>query len=284
MMIMDLYSVDGNPSIRVGVIGTCRLDGPLKTLRDSERGQIIWFHSGFAHSIHDAAQWVSIMRGEKSIPEHLCPFIFGHPIHKLVAGNGSAQNLLKGRSLFGTIDVLVIELSTKNRVHIDDYDLNSNYLGKYLLRPGGIQMLDWWSAVCRGERPSPEELELLVESASELDILSSEHLRTMVSQCRRTVDVEQVVVESINEIQDVLPNVEIVIFSNPDPANTDFKSYLADVASSTNLFRFLDPNSLIEDMDSSEVFKGEGKDLNHYEDSFSPIMAEHIRSFIFSDS
>jgi hypothetical protein len=281
---MDLYSKNGTPSIRVGVIGTCRLDGPLKSLRDSELGQDLWFHSGFAHSIHDAAQWVAIIRGEKSIPEHLCPFIFGHPIHKLVAGHGSAQNLLEGRSLFGTIDVLVIELSTKNRVHIDDYDINSNYLGTHLLRPGGIQMLDWWSAVCRDERPSPEELELLVESASELDILSPEHLRTMVSQCRRTVDSEHVVVELINEIQDVLPNVEILIISNPDPANADFKSHLADFASSSNSFRFLDPNSLIEGMDSSEVFKGGGKDMNHYADSFFPIMGEYIRHFIFSDS
>jgi hypothetical protein len=280
---MDLYSENGTPPIRVGVIGTCRLDGPLKTLRDSEQGQILWNHSGFAHSIHDAAQWIAIIRGEKSIPEHLCPFIFGRPIHKLVAGHGSAQNILQGRSIFSTIDALVIELSTKNRVHIDDYDINSNYLGTHLLRPGGLQMLDWWSAVCRGEKPSPEELELLVESVSELDILPPEHLRTMVSQCRRTVDAEHVVVESINEIQEVLPNVEIVIISNPGSANADFKSHLADLASSTNSFRFLDPNSLIEGMDSSEVFKGGGKDLNHYEDSFSPIMAEYIRRFIFSD-
>ena len=142
MLIMDLYSENRTPSIRVGVIGTCRLDGPLKTLRNSERGQIPWAHSGFAHSIHDAAQWVAIIRGEKSIPEHLCPFIFGHPIHKLVKGHGSTKNLLEGQFLFETIDVLVIELSTKNRVHIDDYDLNSNYLGTHLLRPGGLQLLD----------------------------------------------------------------------------------------------------------------------------------------------
>ena len=284
MMIMDIYSKNGTPSIRVGVIGTCRLDAPLKTLLDSERGQILLFHSGFAHSIHDAAQWVDIIRGEKSIPEHLCPFIFGHPIEKLFEGGGSAQNLLEGRSLFGTIDVLVIELSTKNRVHIDDYDINSNYLGTHLLRPGGIQMLDWWSAVCRDERLLPEELELLVESVAELDIISSEHLRTMVSQCRRTIDANHLVVESISQINDILPNVEIVIISNPDPMNAELASYLADTASSTKMFRFLDPNSLIGDMEPSEVFKGGGKDLNHYKDSFSPIMAEHIRHFIFSDS
>jgi hypothetical protein len=281
---MDLYSKNGTPSIRVGVIGTCRLDDPLITLRDSERGHILWTHSGFAHSIHDAAQWVAVIRGEKSIPEHLCPFIFGHPIDKLVAGHGSAQNLLEGRSLFGTIDVLVIELSTKNRIHIDDYDINSDYLATHLLRPGGIQMLDWWSAVCRDERPSPEELELLAESASKLDILPSEHLLTMISQCRRTVDIEHVVVESINEIQDVLPNVEIVIISHPDPAKADFTSHLADFASSTNSFRFLSPMSLFGHMEVSEVFKGEGKDMNHYVDSFYPIMGEHIRRFIFSDS
>ena len=282
MRIIDIYSKDGKKTIRAAVIGTCRLANPLLKLEKSECAKVIWEHSGFAHSIHDALQWISIITLEKEVPTELAPLIYGIPRDSLNRTK-SKEHWQRGKELMESVDLFLVELSTRNRIYTDDFDFNSDYLTEHFVRPGGLALLDWWSKVCQGGSYSETDLEYLLESASKLHSGFPEHLESILSQCRRINEKNSQVLDAIEYLNHQITNSQCTIIANPDASNINFKSFLAHVSTETKSFRYLDPNVFIRDFEPAEVFMGEGKDKNHYSQSFELRMGEYIRDFIFSD-
>lgn len=282
MRIFDIYSKDGKKTIRAAVIGTCRLVNPLLRLEKSEGAKVIWEHSGFAHSIHDALQWISIITQEKEVPTELAPLIYGIP-HDSLTRTNSKLHLQRGKLLLETVDVFLIELSTRNRIYTDDFDFNSDYLTEHFVRPGGLALLDWWSKICQGGSYSDTELENLLESASKSHSGFPIHLESILSQCRRLNESNSQVLDAIENLNHQITNSQCTIIGNSDATNINFKSFLAHVSTKTKSFRYLDPNVFIRDFEPAEVFMGEGKDKNHYNQSFELRMGEYIRDFIFSN-
>ena len=288
MRIMDIYSKDGDETIRAAVIGTCRLVRPLNKLRECNGAEVdgvkvIWAHSGFAHSIHDALQWISILNLEKEIPTELVPLIYGKS-HEDSIGIKNKAEIQKGKELVESIDIFLIEVSTKNRVYTNEFDLNSDYLTKHFVRPGGLTLLDWWSKVCQGGSYSKEELEHLLKSVSKLHLAFPNYLESILSQCKRTNETNVEVLNAIEYLKNQIPNSQCIIVANPDTSNINFTSFLAYESTEKESFRFLDPNALIQNFEPEEVFMGEGKDTNHYNESFEEQMGEYIRDFLFSNN
>ena len=282
MRIFDIYSKDGKKTIRAAVIGTCRLVNPLLRLEKSEGAKVIWEHSGFAHSIHDALQWISIITLEKEVPTELAPLIYGIPRDSLNRTK-SKEHWQRGKELMESVDLFLVELSTRNRIYTDDFDFNSDYLTEHFVRPGGLALLDWWSKICQGGSYSETELENLLESASKSHSGFPIHLESILSQCRRINEKNSQVLDAIEYLNHQITNSQCTIIANPDASNINFKSFLAHVSTETKSFRYLDPNVFIRDFEPAEVFMGEGKDKNHYNQSFELRMGEYIRDFIFSN-
>jgi hypothetical protein len=282
MLIMDIYSKDGNNTIRAAVIGTCRLNNPLLKLRESDGAKVLWQHSGFAHSIHEVLQWISIINLEKEIPTELFPLIYGNS-HGDLMNIKSKAGWQKGKELVDTVDIFLIELSTRNRIYTTDFDFNSDYLTTHFVRPGGLTLLDWWSSVCQGASYSEIDFENLLESASKLELGFPNSLESMLSQCKRINETNVQVLNAIEYLNNKTPNSQCTIIVNPDVPNINLKSFLAHESAEKESFRYLDPNILIRNFEPAEVFMGEGKDENHYNVSFELRMGEYIRDFLFSN-
>ena len=279
MRVVELFSKDGQKNLTVAVIGTCRLDRPINELVSTDQAKILWDHSGFSHSIQDALQWISLLNQETAIPSELEMLIYGQSSNQLSVTE-TKEYFANGKKFLDSADICVIEVSTKNRVHTNDFDLNSDYLTNNFVRPGGLPVLDWWSKICQGGVHSVEELDLLQNSNSELEKAFPNFLNIILSQCRRTIGTNIDVLNGIKLLKEKIPKCECVIIANPDPLNMNLASFLAHESNENHTFRFLDPNSLIKNFELSNVFKGEGTDFNHYNESFELTMGEYLRDFI----
>ena len=288
MRIIDLYPKDGGEPIRAAVIGTCRLANPLNKLRpiDNAEGEgvkVIWAHSGFAHSIHDAIQWISLIKNKKVAPDGFYQLIFGRTFEES-KGDKTDEIFQKGFELLKTCDLLLIELSSNKRVCINEFDFNSNYLTNNFIRPGGLPLLDWWSSICKGVEYTSEQIKETMNEMNSLELYSKKEIKTILSECKVTIDDNQALVQSIKKLSLELKELECVIVVNPDPAYSNISKFLTEESKKSDGFRYLDPNTLIRTYDSSEVFMGKGKDKNHYNEDFNIRVGEHIRDFIFSNN
>jgi len=286
MRVIDIYSKDGSKTIRAAVIGTCRLANPLNKLSGFEGAEtdgvkVIWGHSGFTHSIHDAIQWISLIKNEKVTPKGFYQLIFGTTFEES-KGTDTKERFQKGLELLGTCDVLMIELSSNKRVYTNEFDLNSNYLTNNFIRPGGLPVLNWWSAICKGEKYTSSQIKDTMEHMNKLELFTKKEIKTILSECKVTIDLNADLLNSINKLNSELNDLECAIIVNPDPSYSDVSKFLTEELRKNDEIRYLDPNTLIKKHELSEVFMGDGKDKNHYNKDFNRVVGEHIREFIFS--
>tara|TARA_Y100000739_G_scaffold174580_1_gene152342 strand:- start:62 stop:931 length:870 start_codon:yes stop_codon:yes gene_type:complete len=282
MRIIELYSNKGDHTIRAAVIGTCRLANPLNELREIDGAKVLWAHSGFAHSIHDAMQWISLIKNEKTVPKGLYQLIFGRTFEEL-NGSETEKKFQRGLELFNSCDILILEISSNKRVHTKNFDFNSNYLNNNFIRPGGIEILNWWSKVCKGGDISKEEIQKGIETISEKKLFTKKDSKMILSECKMTIDENKEMLKSINKLNNDLKDMECIIIVNPDPSYSNVSKFLSSESRKNKKFKYLDPNTLIKNFKVEEVFMGKGKDKNHYDEEFNIKVGEHIRNFIFSD-
>ena len=282
MRIIEIYSENGEKSLKAAVIGTCRVANPLNKLRENNNAKVLWAHSGFAHSIHDAIQWVSLIKNKKVVPKGLYQLIFGRTFDEL-KGTETEKNFMRGLELFNSCDILLLEISSNKRVHTKNFDFNSNYLNNNFIRPGGIEILNWWSKVCKGGEIGKGEIENCTNKISEKKLFTKKDAKMILSECKMTIDENEKMLESINILKNDLEHLECVIIVNPDPSYSDVSRFLSNECRKNKDFKYLDPNTLIKKFKVEEVFMGKGKDKNHYDEDFNIKVGEHIRKFIFSN-
>jgi hypothetical protein len=144
--------------MRVLALGSCRIHEPLTAAQEArdidylnhrfKRGRPVYMHD-----IHEAIQFVRLVRRELAMPEGIRPFAYERGLH---VDRGMTDALERAERV-------VVELCTDKHYEAAGWTLNVNELHRHLVANAGLAGREWWDTIDRGERPS-EELVLNVET------------------------------------------------------------------------------------------------------------------------
>ena len=189
-----------------------------------ERSSIIAV-PGFCHNLADAYQRLKMMTGEVQIPPAFKSIIHGHG---------------KDSSLVRTVDMkfekirdvctregpyrqnLIIEWSNLKCFKVEDFYVNPSYLGRMIIRPGGLRWLDWWSGIMRGKTLDTEQITRLTEETEniDLDLFSKGDLRRIVQGLQYRVMQPSECMDLVLKIRDMMPRSRIhILITNATNAN-----------------------------------------------------------------
>lgn len=133
--------------MKVYVIGSCRVHGPLRS-----RPQYQKVLSGYTHTAKEAIQRIRYVRGEMQIPDSVAPFIFSR--------NRAPKTNREYRAALDESDVMLVEVCSGKHIQHQGYWLNLNY------------------ALARGLNVEPIE----VDMAGDIKMLASMVKRLVVVQ------------------------------------------------------------------------------------------------------
>lgn len=109
--------------MKMYVIGSCRVHGPLSKVPGYSRGL-----RGYTHGIKEAIQHVKYVRGAIKIPTDVMP---------LIVGSSATVSATRARAALNAADVVVVEVSTGKVNEYNGLFLQDNYLRRHG-RPEGV--------------------------------------------------------------------------------------------------------------------------------------------------
>ena len=278
MLIIETINRNGNPT-RFGVFGTCRLTHLFDQITDSKRVKKLWQHEGFTHTIDGASQLINYLDGQLEIPECFHFLIFG----KNYSENSDIHttSIEQGKKVLESIDTLLIEVSSRSRIHVDNLEFDVNRFMEFF-RPVGMPFLEWWSAITQGKEDLDQVISEFIIESSKAELLPKKELEYIANNCSRSISSETEIIELIWKLKEQTGK-EIITVTNLDPTNINFSRFLGHMAINTEGFRHFDPYSVINNFDPRDVFLEEGKDLNHYKPSFHEVISSDLIDFIISE-
>src|SRR5262245_52699430 len=152
MMIAEVTSAETGRKMRVGVVGSCRVHDPMKSLVRSGFGRVVWYRfNAFTHGPLDAGQYLQFCRGQLDIPDRFAPYIF----RKDAAPRRDAM-LPKH---VADCDAFVVELCAQNFLRCGEYSFQADYFAQLFIRGRGQGVLQWWRGVVRGTADRTKDVE-----------------------------------------------------------------------------------------------------------------------------
>tara|TARA_B100000579_G_C22812456_1_gene845988 strand:+ start:350 stop:1873 length:1524 start_codon:yes stop_codon:yes gene_type:complete len=273
--VIHLNIVDTGNGRKIVSIGTCRCRDTVLP-KNEGTGALVAYSPGFAHSIQDSIQWLEFIYGDKAIaPDFYRPFFgndFGDPEQKWEA----RFRKLRRESL--DCDTLVIEISSLKDFTAIDTRFNPMYVSA-MIATGGGEILDWWSMASRGLE---FEGEIDYVGSSKSIGVSEEFLRDFVQTMEINHCTSKIFENCFAEICERYPFFEDVVIIIP-PYRSELYREVRPLADKFG-FRLFDPTSYVSGIELKEVFKKEGRDINHYSNSFSETINHEFMNFLSSSA
>ncbi|WP_417512852.1 hypothetical protein [Minwuia sp.] len=275
MLIASVENQTGNnhAPIRFGVIGTCRVHNPMRSLIDQGRAEMIWREfNAFTHGPMEALQYLRFARGDVQVPDPFAPFIFR--TDRAPDVESRLADIMK------TLDFLIVEISSFARLRCGMYEFQQNYFSENFVRKGGVDFLSWW-------RDVTQRKDTVSETADELIGKRRDDLKPSDEEIIRTLTFEEladdVFVAGIRKVADYsgLPIILVPHFSFDDEDNaisnqrTRNRRLVEQVASETGHACF-DPSPHLMAYGRKKALKNEGRDLYHYSPEFDAHIADHL--------
>ena len=281
----------GNKNIRVAVIGTCRardllhdsystkeerLSPKYKSLCD-----VVWYRfSSFTHTPLQAIQYYKIFRNGLKIPNDLQMLIFSKKLDE--------KNLAKisevTDELLDSIDMYVIEISTRNNFECNGFYLNSNYTENNFIRSGGKTMLKWWRSVSKNSKNHSEVIEETIDEIKKDTPSLSKGIISILKNTKKFVQTPEELIVSLKELIKEInkPTIVVPIFNVPGnliKSRSEISNLLLK-HSSTIGYNFYDPTGVLNKVGREKALASNGTDINHYSEKFHHEVGKEFVSFV----
>ena len=282
LRIVDIF-LDGNKTIRICGIGSCRLASMLDSLQEIGKGEVLWTASGFSHNSKQSLQLLRIIRGDQTVPEEYQDFVFGSRITEW-----GRENFANGSELLEDVDMFVIEISTNYNFSLENLQLNSDYLQSALIRPGGLPLLDWYQDIVRGG----SDRSGIIKKVEDIEIEHSLFEKSQVLYLMENIDFhtpkQSVIMEDMRLFQSETGKPILIIPLFQVPGTLDVRRqtqarFLHEFAIENKTY-FFDPTVTIDRHGRETALSNEGRDINHYEPSFFKILAADFHNYILNSS
>jgi hypothetical protein len=267
--------------MRVLALGSCRIHDPLAEAHRT--GGVEYLNRGFKrrhaiflHDVHEAIQFVRLVRGEVTMPKTVRPFAYerGLSLHRrLTMPLEQAEHV-------------VVEACTDKHYEAAGWTLNVNEIYRLLVGAAPATANEWWQIIDHGHRPS----EALIE-AVEAEFRARWRTRWQFSEGHRLVLRELTfryltaseIAEGLACLQALLARPLLVV---PHVAvRLPDGRYLAErlqhiektiEAARTVGLPFLDPQTFIERDGQARVLDKNGTDFHHYAADYMPVVGREI--------
>ena len=249
----------------VAGVGTCRLRELME--HGFERRSVIAV-PGFCHNLADAYQRLKMMTGEVQIPPAFKSIIHGH---------GKDSSLVRGvdRKFEKIRDVctqegpyrqnLIIEWSNLKCFKVEDFYINPSYLGRMIIRPGGLRWLDWWSGIMRGKIMDVEEVLRLIDETEniDLDLFSKDDLRRIVQGLKFHVMGPSECMDLVSKIRNIIPSSRMhILITNATNANViEIIESNPDFFDDVNIIRI---DKIVKEEEEGEIYEVADGRVNYF--------------------
>jgi len=246
-------------------VGTCRLRELMEY--GFERRSIIAV-PGFCHNLADAYQRLKMMKGEVRIPPAFKSIIHGHSKDSPLVGAvdmklNKIRHTLTQESPYQ--QNLIIEWSNLKCFKVEDFYINPSYLGRMVIRPGGLRWLDWWSGIMRGRIPGVDEVSRLIEETQDidLDLFDRGELRRIVQGLRYHVMGPSECMDFVSKIKNIIPNSRLhILITNATNAKViDIIESNPDFFDIENIIRI---DKIVKEEEEREIYEVADGRINYF--------------------
>ncbi|MCF8532896.1 MAG: hypothetical protein K9G48_07825 [Reyranella sp.] len=265
--------------MRVLALGSCRIDLPLRAMESREG--IDYLSPRFRkrppiylHDVHEAIQFVRLVRGEIVLPKEFLPFAY-------------EQGLRWDRrmpQLLEQAECVVVEVCTDKHYEVAGWTFNVNEIVRQL-RTGPVGE-EWWLAIDRGQLPS----EALAQGVEE-ELRAHWRTRRRFGEGHRRVLRELTfryqsapeIAQGLARLQALLARPLLVVphvavrLADGSPLAERLQHVEKTVEAARSLgLPVMDPRSFVgRDGQSRALGKG-GADFNHYATDYLPVVGREI--------
>ncbi len=266
-----LLNAQGEPAL-IGVIGSCRVHGPMRALMaEGEVRLIAMPFSCYTHTPHEALQYIRYCQGELAVPTALRAMIFGR--------ENMRPTTRPFVDLVARLDAIVIEVSGLRRLSASGFELQQNYFSTNFIRSGGKPYLDWWRGVVSGDSRLSDHSEQLIEQQRSSGLLPSHQ------DVIRTARFHEIDWEDFTTALDALAQTHpariclVSHFNIPGDAEIEERSktirFLSRAAEEFG-HGFFDPTQLVGAHGAEKALKAGGKDRYHFAPEFEPTVGRSL--------
>lgn len=263
---------------RIAVVGSCRVSGPFENLVDAGHAAAVARVTPAALTLGEIAQIMDCSRGFRNIPTAFAPVIFGTPeVPKFSIDEIAALN---------SVEVILIEISQLTQLRCGDLCLQQNYFSNEFLSRYRVALMPWYRVVSMGATPSEELIDATLVS---LSTLSSDEFETAETIVRGTSldrwDVDRLQ-QGLTELQ--LPAGAalgvVTHFTVPGlkGSGMDERHKLIQAvgaAAAVEGIPLWNPSGLVRAHGREFALAEGGKDVNHYEPGFHPVVLHAMLNF-----
>ncbi|WP_416896169.1 MAG: hypothetical protein ACMVY4_11500 [Minwuia sp.] len=271
----NVVTAEGQATI--GVIGSCRVHGPVHSLIGQGEAELVAFpFNAYMHSPLEAKQYIEYCLGRRFVQPALSPYIFGRD--QIRPTTEQFAELVAG------LDVIVVEISALARLTACGLEVQNNYFSTNFVRSGGKPYLDWWRTVAT-ESPDRESVahELVERSRTE----SSGPAELWRDELILTARMKEMDKDAFSEAMDRLVETHparflfVSHFNLPEPRAIDARAKVIELTSRHTRQSgdaFFDPSALIAEVGPKKALKADGKDIFHYAAEFEFLLGQELMS------
>jgi hypothetical protein len=209
-----------------------------------------------------------MMKGEIQIPSAFKSVIHGHGknsplvhavdmklkrIHDALSQEGPHQQNL------------IIEWSNLKCFKVGDFYINPSYLGRMVIRPGGLRWLDWWSGIMRGRIPDAEEVSRLMDETQNIDpdLFDRKDLRRIVQELHYHVMESSECMDFVSKIKNMIPNFRLhILITNATNAKViDIIESNPDFFDIANIIRI---DKIVKEEEEREIYQVADGRINYF--------------------
>lgn len=268
---MQVITIDGvrnemGKPARIGVIGSCRVHGPVKALVAEGGARAVAFpFNTYTHSPQDALQYLRFCLGRLILPPPLEPLVFGKA--------GMRYPALGFMQLVAGLDLIIAEVSSQTRLSAAGFEVQQNYFATNFVRPGGKPMLDWWRSVVRNDIARTAETAELIENGVadalwQQEVVSTAQLDEIDDEAFARAMTELVASHSARWLF-----VSHFGFDPDKPvASRERNIGLLDGFAQETGVGYFNPSPHVIEAGAATALKAGGKDIYHYDPDFEPVM------------
>lgn len=272
---MQVVTIDGvirpdGALARIGVIGSCRVHGPVRALVDTGRAKAVAFpFNTYTHTPQEALQYLTFCLGRQVVPLSLEPLVFGRTGMRY-----PSQGFI---GLVAGLDLIIAEISSQSHLTAAGFAMQQNYFSTNFLRSGGKPYLDWWRTVVRQDVAQQKASAELIESGLAEELWKREVVSTAATGESGDTEFHEALTALVAAHPARWLFVSHFNFSTETtvPARDRNIALLAEFHDRTGA-GFFDPSPFVIAKGRETALKAGGKDTYHYEPDFEPELAKSL--------